>query len=220
MPYNNNLPFNPGVGNNAGFTPFGGGNSGGPIQWGGGNIPLPVPGKPPTIDLSPTCPGIVNLFILSQNENGELQNANAALKRNLKNYLLDLKMLTDKVIIRNAFVINISVEFEIVSLPDYNSQEVLLNVIDHLKEHFKIEHWQIGQALSLSDVRRVIYDTDGVQNINSLTIQNECDAAQGYNANYYDIASATFDEVIYPSIDPSIFEIKFPEKDIRGTVRN
>tara|TARA_Y100000389_G_C17420536_1_gene496417 strand:- start:801 stop:1448 length:648 start_codon:yes stop_codon:yes gene_type:complete len=213
---------------NAAF-PYGGGRGlpdlDGPNDWRNPKDPpkgngLPIPGRAPTLNLEQTCPGIVNLFILSQENDGTLTNANLALKRNLKNYLLDLKMLTDKVIIRNAFVINISLEFEIVAQSDYNSQEVLLNTIDHLKEHFKIEHWQIGQALSLADVRRVIYDTAGVQNINSIKIRNECDTALGYNSNFYDIDGATFEEVIYPSIDPSIFEIKFPNKDIKGTVRN
>ena len=169
----------------------------------------------------PNCGNnIINLFILSQSEDGTLKTANTALKRNLKNYLLDMKMLSDKVVIRNAFIINISIDFVISALPDFNAQEVLLNVVDHLKDFFHIKHWQIGQALQLSDVRRIIYDTDGVQSVNSIIIENECDANLGYNNNLYDITSATFDEVIYPSIDPSIFEIKFPNKDIKGTVRN
>ena len=205
-------------------TPYGSpfGDPTNPLGGGGNNYvgALPVPGRAPTIDLAPTSPGIVNLFILSQNNDGTLNNANAALKRNLKNYLMDLKMLTDKVIIRNAFIINVSMEFEIVAQADYNSQEVLLNTIDHLKEHFEIVHWQIGQAINISDVRRVIYDTAGVQNIVNLKFRNECDTTQGYNANYYDLDTATFDEVIYPSVDPSIFEIKFPNRDIKGTIRN
>jgi hypothetical protein len=189
-------------------------------EWIAGGGYLGHLGGPNTGATEGTTCNVVNLFILSQNEDGSLAEANTALKRNLQNYLLDLKMLTDKIIIRDAFIINISVEFEITAIVNYNSQEVLLNVIDHLKEYFDISNWSIGQALPVSDIRRVIYDTDGVQSIDNLEVRNECDAAQGYNANFYDMAASMADQVYYPSVDPSIFEVKFPNKDIKGTVRN
>jgi len=39
-----------------------------------------------------------------------------------------------------------------------------------------------------------------------------------YSPNKYSISNATKNGVIYPAKDPSIFEVKFPNNDIRGKV--
>ena len=43
-------------------------------------------------------------------------------------------------------------------------------------------------------------------------------ASDGYSGNMYDITSATKDGVLYPSMDPSCFELKYPATDIEGRV--
>ncbi len=43
-------------------------------------------------------------------------------------------------------------------------------------------------------------------------------AGNGYSGNAYDMVEATRDGVIYPSLDPSCFELKFPNTDIEGRV--
>ena len=51
-----------------------------------------------------------------------------------------------------------------------------------------------------------------------VVIENLFDGVAGYSANVYDLDAATKDGVIYPSLDPCIFEIKFPDNDIEGRV--
>ena len=64
----------------------------------------------------------------------------------------------------------------------------------------------------------ILANVDGVQNVIGLTFNNLYDSNQNYSGNVYDLETATRQGIIYPSLDPSIFELKFPKKDIKGKV--
>ena len=49
-------------------------------------------------------------------------------------------------------------------------------------------------------------------------MKNLYDVNVGYSGNVYDIKAATLNNVIYPSLDPCIFEVKFPTRDIKGRI--
>jgi len=64
-----------------------------------------------------------------------------------------------------------------------------------------------------------IASVDGVQSvIGKPEIVNNWRASLGYSGNSYNIESATINDVVYPSLDPAIFEIKYPDVDIKGRV--
>jgi hypothetical protein len=71
----------------------------------------------------------LSLFILSQNSSGKLDYANDTLKNNLRTYLSQYRMIGDNIEIRDAFIINVGLDFEIIVLPEYNNNEVLLACI-------------------------------------------------------------------------------------------
>lgn len=127
-------------------------------------------------------------------------------------------MLTDAINIKDAFIINVSLDFEISVLSNYNSNEVLLTCVNELKNYFDVDKWQINQPIVKSTIQNLIGNVPGVQNVVNVFFKNKFDSAQGYSGNAYDLASATRNGVIYPSLDPSIFEVKFPNQDIRGRV--
>ena len=126
--------------------------------------------------------------------------------------------LTDAVNIKNAFVINIGIQFEIITLPEYNSNEVLLLCIEKLKTIFNNKVWQINQPIVMSKIYTELDRVEGVQSVTSVRIVNLYDTKLNYSGNVYDIGAATKAGVIYPSLDPSIFEVKFPNNDIIGKV--
>jgi hypothetical protein len=95
-----------------------------------------------------------------------------------------------------------------------------LRCIDALKAHFNIDRWQINQPILKSEVTNIIANISGVQSVINVSFDNLYDSDQGYSGNVYDLNSATRTGVIYPSLDPSIFEVKFPNQDIRGRVVN
>ena len=163
-------------------------------------------------------PLAMNLYVLGYNESKQLTELNLAVKNNLKTYIDYYRMLTDAVNIKDAFIINIGIEFKITVLPNYNGNEVLLKCIDELKKYFDIDKWQINQPIPKYDVINVISNVKGVQSLMGITFKNYYDSDKGYSGNIYDLTSAERKGVIYPSLDPSIFEIKFPNTDITGQV--
>ena len=165
-------------------------------------------------------PLAMNMYVLGFNESKQLFELNQAVKENLKTYLNYYRILTDAVNIKDAFIINLGIDFEISVLPNYNSNEVLLKCIDALKSMFNIDRWQINQPIIKSDITTTLANIKGVQTVVGATLSNLYDITFGYSGNVYDINSATKNGVIYPSLDPSIFEVKFPNRDIKGRVVN
>ena len=163
-------------------------------------------------------PLAVNLYTLGYDVNGNLIPLNAAVKQNLQTYLNQYRILTDAINIKDAFIINIGVKFEIITLPEYNSNETLLKCINTIKSMFNTNKWQINQPIVLSKIYTELDKVEGVQTVTSVKIVNLHEADLGYSGNVYDITAATKNGVIYPSLDPSIFEIKFLNQDITGRV--
>jgi hypothetical protein len=160
----------------------------------------------------------MNLYTLGFNSSKQLTALNDAIKTNLKNYLGYYRILTDAVNIKDAFIINIGIDFEISVLSNFNSNEVLLNCIDSVRDYFNVDKWQINQPIVKSEVLNLIANVNGVQSVVGATFNNLYDTDQNYSGNVYDLDSATRTGIVYPSLDPSIFEVKFPNKDIKGRV--
>lgn len=165
-------------------------------------------------------PLAMNMYVLGFNSSKQLIELNQSIKENLKTYLNYYRILTDAINIKDAFIINLAVDFEISVLSNYNSNEVLLKCINSLKELFNVDRWQINQPIIKSDITTAVANVKGVQSVIGVSISNVYDSDFGYSGNAYDLSSATKNGVIYPSLDPSIFEVKFPNKDIKGRVVN
>lgn len=158
------------------------------------------------------------IYILTKNSNGNLVTSTDTLKNNIKTYLNQFRMIGDVIDIKDAFVINIAIDFEIVTLPNFNNQRVLATCIQALQDYFNIDRWSINQPIILRDLTVLLDSINGVQTVQNLSITNKAGTNAGYSLYAYDITGATQGGIIYPSIDPSIFEIKFPGNDIKGKV--
>jgi hypothetical protein len=160
----------------------------------------------------------LNLYVLSLNSKGQLDYPTETLKSNLRTYLSQYRMIGDNIEIRDAFIINIGVDFEIIVLPEYNNNEVLLACITALQNYFNLNNWQINQPIFLKDLYILLDRIKGVQTVKNISISNKAGTTLGYSQYAYDIIGATQNQVIYPSQDPSIFEVKYPTTDIKGKV--
>jgi len=170
-------------------------------------------------------PLAMNMYTLGFNSNKKLTSLNQTVKENLKTYLSQYRLVTDAVNIKDAYVINIAVNFAILTKAEFAKNEVLLKCVAAIKDFFDIDRWQIGQPIVMSDIAYELSLVDGVASvvppINSDTIikiENKYKAGQGYSGNFYDIKNSMIDGVLYPALDPSIFEIKYPNSDIKGKV--
>jgi hypothetical protein len=162
-------------------------------------------------------PFAINLYLLGYNSNQNLTNLNRAIKENLKTYLNEYRILTDGVNINDGFVINIGVEFEVLAYKNYNKTELLTNCINELRNYFNIDGWSFNQTINLSEIELLLANVEGVSSVPMLKITNKCGGK--YSPNSYNIDAATKDKIVYPSLDPSVFEVKFPNSDIKGRVR-
>jgi hypothetical protein len=162
----------------------------------------------------------LDLYVLSYNSNKQLTQASPTLKQNLVTYLNQYRMVTDAINIRDAFYINIGINFDIVVASGFSNKEVLTNCITLLQDYFNIDKWQINQPIVISEViNYIMCDVRGLQSVVKLEIVNKQDSTGTIYSPYgYDIAGATKNGYIYPSMDPAIFEVRYPNTDIQGRV--
>jgi hypothetical protein len=165
-------------------------------------------------------PSVLDMYVLSYNNNRNLIPTSEATKRNLATYLAQYRNINDSIRILDAYIINIGVDFDIVTLPNYNSNQVLNNCILQLRNYFSIDNWQLKQPIYLKDLFILLDQVEGVQTVNNVHITNKTTNDGDYSRFGYDIAGATQNNIIYPSLDPSIFEVKYPNTDIKGRVVN
>ena len=162
-------------------------------------------------------PFAINLYLLGYDVEGHLTSLNRAVKENLKRYLSEYRLLTDGVNIIDGFIVNIGVDFEVIVFENYNKSEVVTNCINELRNYFNIDNWTFNQTINLSEIELIIGNVEGVQSVPKVEVVNKCNGQ--YSSNSYNITAATKDKIIYPSLDPCVFEVKFPNSDIKGRAR-
>ncbi len=163
-------------------------------------------------------PLALNIYTLGYDSNKYLSTLNQATKINLMTYLEQYRMLTDAINIKDAFVINFGLDFEVTAYKNYNNEEVILECISEIKDYFNIDKWQINQPIVISEIFNLIAGIKGVQTVEKVELENKNGLSLGYSQYKYDFEGATRKGIIYPSLDPSIFELKFPNTDINGRV--
>ena len=163
-------------------------------------------------------PLAINLYVLSYDNNKYLIPPNELILKNLKTYLSKYRILTDGVNITNAFIINFGINFEISIFHNFNKKEVLLNCITQLSDLFTIDKISIMQPIEIGEIELTLSNVAGVRSVVDVEVINRNIEDGEYSENEYDITGATVGKTIYPSMDPSIFELKYPDRDITGRV--
>ena len=161
-------------------------------------------------------PFAINMYVLGFDENKNLTNLNNAVKVNLKTYLGEYRMITDAVNIMNGFVVNIGCDFEIICYSNYNKREIVTNCLNELQNYFNVDNWTFNKPINISELELILANVEGVMSVPSIKISNLCGGDGNYSPNRYNIEQATKGKIVYPSLDPCIFEVKYPNKDIKG----
>ena len=162
----------------------------------------------------------LDLYVLTEDASNKLVTASDTIKNNLKRYIEQYRMIGDTISIKDAFVINFAVNFEIITYPNFNSNEVLESCIVALQTYFNTNRWQISQPIIIPDLFVLLDTLDGVQTVKDVTVKNKAGTTKGYSQWAYDMNGANQNGTIFPSLDPSIFELKYPNTDIKGRVVN
>ena len=163
-------------------------------------------------------PNALNLYTLGYDYNGVLAPLSYAAKLNLATYLDQYRMLTDSINIKEASVINFKVEFDITVRRRSSNDRILIAAINVLKLYFRRDNRQINEPINIGEVTGLLYNVSGVQTVNNIEFTNIFGENLGYSKFKYDFGAATRNNNIYPSLDPSIFELRFPNTDIIGRI--
>jgi len=172
--------------------------------------------KSTTDNIIDSNPLSLSMYVLAYNNDRKLVSASANMKENLKQYLSQYRMLTDAVNIKDAFVVNIGVKYDIVLRPGAVGREVLLRCTQALQEHFDIRKWSINQPINVGAIYSLLDRIKGVQTVQNVEITNKVGGS--YSQYAYDVKGATKNDIVYPSYDPCIFEVKLPDSDITGRI--
>lgn len=167
-------------------------------------------------------PLAITLYVLSQDAEGHLIQTSNLIKNNLRNYLSEYMMITDAVDIKDAYIINLGINYDIVLRPGVQVREVLLRCNKTLQEYLKVEKRFINEPINLSDIYTLLDQVEGVQTVRNIYLKNLTEKDNSEDGRYtyspycYGISEALRNNVLYPSYDPCIFEVKYPETDILG----
>jgi hypothetical protein len=161
-------------------------------------------------------PFAINMYVLGYNSNKHLVNLNQAVKQNLKTYLGEYRMITDAVNMIDGFIVNVGVDFDVICYSNYNKREVVANCLVKVQDYFNIDNWTFNKPINISELELILANVEGVMSVPSVKIHNLCGGDGNYSPNKYNIDEAIKGKIVYPSLDPCVFEVKYPNKDIKG----
>lgn len=171
-----------------------------------------------SLQTNPNNPLASLLFVICRNAQSQFVTAPDTLKKNLASYLNQYRMISDAIDILDARIINLKVQFQIVTDPLQNRQLVLRSVLQKLKSYFDIKNFEIDQPIVLADIQNIIYNTPGVVSVVSVSLQNVYGNSgnRSYSSEQFDVPANTFRGILFGP-PGSVFEIKFKDSDIIGT---
>ena len=189
--------------------------------------------------------GTLLVSTLSYNQNKQLVQTPQLVLQNIATYLNQFRMINDQVdfgfnlkeVLFSGYIINFGVNFKVNYDRRFNPTEVKLNVIQVIKDFFKVEKMQFRQSINMNDLQYNILGLSGVIGVKELILfqdgNDEYASGRkfyyyrgdgeviGDDVNYgfqYDFHSSLEDGIYRPSVSPAVFELKNPNQDIYGKV--
>ena len=159
----------------------------------------------------------LNMYVLAEDSNNRLAEANNTLKENLKMWLGNYKMIHDTVDILDGKIVNFGVEFHAVASPEFNKFDVLASAQRVLSQHFK-QPLYMGESLYITDVYRLLNKkVRGLIDVKSVTIVPKYSGV--YSRTTYNFDDQTSADGRYLNVPDNVcLELKFAAKDIKGTI--
>lgn len=160
----------------------------------------------------------LNAYVISEDENGNLIQANTTIKNNLKQWLNQGRMINDTVDILDAKIINLGIDIEMVTAMNANSFDVLDNVILEISSFFT-KTYEIGEPLYISDIYNRANKVDGVVDVVSVRVYQKTGAGYSNDINFIVDDNLSPDGRYVKIPENAILEIKNPDIDIKGSIR-
>ncbi len=156
-------------------------------------------------------------YVISQNEKGLLAPTHMRTKTNLKTWLSKYKAINDIIDIFDAKVLNFEIDFTLGVDLRYDSDLVLNEAISRVRSKYNTT-FEIGEPIYLNDIRNILSETEGVIDIKKLKVENKYSGAYStYRVDFERIKSRDGTIIVPPK--NAIFELKFPDLNIKGVAR-
>lgn len=164
---------------------------------------------------NPSNPLAKQLYILGYNASGNLARASDTLKINLRNYLNDLRLISDAIDIVDSPIVNYAVRASVIVAPNFISLEVLQGTAQAIRNELDISTFQPDQPIVIADVTSAIINTPGVLSLVSLEFIGRSGTIDdtSYSSFAYDMSLASSRGIIIPP-PGGIFEILYPTQDV------
>jgi hypothetical protein len=171
------------------------------------------------VNPSPTSALASDLYIISRDSSGKLVPASDILKKNLRIYLNEYRLISEAIEIKDVSVINFGVKFAIVTRQNVNKLQVVQSVISRISNLLSVDNFQVDQPIIESDIIQAILTTQGVISLSSLEFFNLTGFQENrsYSDVVFDPLANTVNGIIVPPVG-SMFELKFSNFDIIGNV--
>ena len=160
------------------------------------------------------------IFIVSRDRRKKLTMSSDTLKKNLRVYLNEFRAVSDAYDILDARIINLAVNVDVVAHPDSNKSQVAQTIITRLTQLLKTDNMQIDMPIAYADIINSVLNSEGVISMVDIKLVNLTGMVEerSYSDVSFSVDGNTYQQMV---VGPpgSIFEIKYPNKDIIVTVR-
>lgn len=162
--------------------------------------------------------------ILNIGSDGKLSNtSNSLLKENLSEYLHGHRMINDYVEIKDGKIFNIAINID-VYVDNISDNTIANNIITTTRDFFDVNDYEMNEDIHITRLENQISEVNGVINVIEIKIFNKAGGQYSNNVTSQEIVNRNTGEIhlinntIYSEKD-SMFEIKYPEKDIKVFLR-
>ena len=158
----------------------------------------------------------INIYVINQNNAGTFETTNTILKENIKTWLNTKRMINDSIDILDAKVVNLGIRFAAIVNNDENKSVIFSRIQGRMNDYFN-EKLDIGESFSITDLYSLINRTRGV--VDATFVQVLQQTGPGYATTKFNVKNNTTPDgrmVIAPK--NVVFEVKFPQRDIKGTL--
>ena len=161
----------------------------------------------------------LNMYVISEDEDGYLSETNSTIKANLKTWLSRYKMINDSIDILDARVVNFGIDFEFVCSLDFNKYDILESCLRKVKDFYSdMGSLQIGESITINDVYNTVMGVNGVVDVSTLSVSQLSTPAHEQTQFQFDAHRSPDGRYVIAPEDV-IFELRYPELDIRGGVK-
>jgi len=156
------------------------------------------------------------IYVISEDQNGNLTTAGSSLKTNMKNWISQYKAINDIVDIFDTKIVNFGLDYKVVLDTRFKGINIIGKCNAALTQYFSNQLY-IGEPIYITRLYSILSKVEGVADVKTVRAMQKRGADYSpVNINFDDALSADGTYIITPK--NAIMELKYPNRDIKGTL--